>query len=158
MQKSLDHLYDLYGGIRDGSIDTGLLDAIWVECYGSKTLLKHLCLVTIRGNALVVWPHDPGIIASVEKAIQKCGLGLNPQRAATSILVNIPRLYTDQRQKLVKHTKRIAEETKVSMRNIRRRARKAGIPSKEINKLTEEFVGYVDDALGRKEKTIRGER
>ena len=154
MDKSYDHMLALLVAIRDGRVNSNLLDAVYVNCYGDRMLLKHLAFVSIRGQALVIEPYDKDILSNIERALYNADLGLVPQRGATSLLVNIPRLYDDQRQRLVKHAKKITEAAKVSIRNIRRRAIKEGLNKKDVEELTKSYIKKIDHDFAEKKKRL----
>lgn len=156
MQKSYDHLLNLYRGINDGSVDPHLLDGIRVECYENKILLRELCFVSIQGQSLLVRPYDVSIINDIQKAIVKSELGLNPQKASTTLLVPIPRLYQNQREKYIKYAKKLAEEAKISIRNIRRKALK-DLPDqkKKIEEMTKEAIAKIEDLFDLKKTLLR---
>ena len=157
MEKSYQHMVSLYTSVRDGKINNGLLDGIWVECYNSKTLLRHLGLVTTYNQSLLIEPYDTSILVNIETAIRRSDLGLKPQRAKSSILVHIPRLHDDQKKSLIKYAKRIAEDTKISIRNLRRKARKEQVlSSKRIDELTAHYVSLIDQRFNEKKALIQG--
>ena len=126
MDKALNHLKTNLAGIRTGRAAPGLLDSVKVTVYGSQTPLKQLASVGApEPQQLVIRPFDPSVIKDIEKAIVASELGLNPQNDGRIIRINIPPLSTDTRKKLVARIKELAEETRVSIRNVRRDANKA---------------------------------
>ncbi|MFN7628276.1 MAG: ribosome recycling factor, partial [Pirellula sp.] len=126
MDKALSHLKTNLAGIRTGRAAPGLLDSVKVTVYGSQTPLKQLASVGApEPQQLVIRPFDPSVIKDIEKAIVASELGLNPQNDGRIIRINIPPLSTDTRKKLVARIKELAEETRVSIRNVRRDANKA---------------------------------
>ncbi len=126
MDKALNHLKSNLAGIRTGRAAPGLLDSVKVTVYGSQTPLKQLASVGApEPQQLVIRPFDPSVIKDIEKAIVASELGLNPQNDGRIIRINIPPLSTDTRKKLVARIKELAEETRVSIRNVRRDANKA---------------------------------
>jgi ribosome recycling factor len=115
-----------------------LLDSVKVTVYGSQTPLKQLASVGApEPQQLVIRPFDPSVIKDIEKAIVASELGLNPQNDGRIIRINIPPLSTDTRKKLVARIKELAEETRVSIRNVRRDANKA-IETAEKDKVISE--------------------
>ena len=126
MDKALNHLKSNLAGIRTGRAAPGLLDSVKVTVYGSQTPLKQLASVGApEPQQLVIRPFDPSVIKDIEKASVASELGLNPQNEGRIIRINIPPLSTDTRKKLVARIKELAEETRVSIRNVRRDANKA---------------------------------
>ena len=135
-------------GIRTGRATPGLLDSVKVTVYGSQTPLKQLASVGApEPQQLVIRPFDPSTIKDIEKAIIASELGLNPQNDGRIIRINIPPLSTDVRKKLVARIKELSEESRVSIRNVRRDANKA-IDTAEKEKAISE-----DDRDKAKEET-----
>ena len=121
MQKSLDNLVSKFMTIRTGRANPELLDSIKVDYYGSALPIKQLGSVSVSdGNTLVINVFDGGAVQAVEKAVLTSDLGLNPQTEGSTIRLRLPDLTQDRRDELVKYTKKLAEEGKVSLRNIRR--------------------------------------
>jgi ribosome recycling factor len=138
MDKALQHLKSNLAGIRTGRAAPGLLDSVRVTAYGSQSPLKQLASVGApEPQQLVIRPFDTSIIKDIEKAIVASELGLNPQSDGRIIRINIPPLSTDTRKKLVARIKELAEEAKISIRNVRRDANKA-IETAEKDKLISE--------------------
>ncbi len=126
MDKALSHLKTNLAGIRTGRAAPGLLDSVRVTAYGSQAPLKQLASVGApEPQQLVIRPFDVSIIKDIEKAIVASELGLNPQNDGRIIRINIPPLSTDTRKKLVARIKELAEEARISIRNVRRDANKA---------------------------------
>ena len=123
MQKSLDNLVSKFMTIRTGRANPELLDSIKVDYYGSALPIKQLGSVSVSdGNTLVINVFDGGAVQAVEKAVLTSDLGLNPQTEGSTIRLRLPDLTQDRRDELFKYTKKLAEEGKVSLRNIRRDA------------------------------------
>lgn len=126
MEKANSVLKNALTGIRTGRATPGLVDSVRVEAYGSQSPLKQLASIAApEPTQLVIRPYDAGTIKDIEKAIVASDLGLNPQNDGKIIRINIPALSTDVRKKMVSRIKELAEEAKISIRNIRRDANKA---------------------------------
>lgn len=126
MEKANSILKNALTGIRTGRATPGLVDSVRVEAYGSQSPLKQLASIAAPEPAqLVIRPFDVSTIKDIEKAIVGSDLGLNPQNDGKIIRINIPQLSTDVRKKMVARIKELAEESKISIRNIRRDANKA---------------------------------
>tara|TARA_S200000501_G_C20784882_1_gene726716 strand:- start:709 stop:1266 length:558 start_codon:yes stop_codon:yes gene_type:complete len=172
-QKMKNTLYNLstnYQGIRTGRASTGLVDNILVDAYGQKMKLKDLATVSVpeaRTININVW--DSNMIIAIEKAIQSSNLQLNPMTEGQLIRINLPELTSERRIELAKSVKSLAEETKISLRNIRQDAmsllKKANneenIPEDEvknlqdqIQKLTDNYVAKVNENCILKEEDI----
>ncbi|HZR12147.1 MAG TPA: ribosome recycling factor [Acidimicrobiia bacterium] len=170
MRKALDHLRDEFAGVRSGRAVPGLVEKLKVDYYGSEVPLQQLAGFSVpEPRVLVVSPYDKGAIKSIEKAIQASDLGINPSNDGQVIRLTFPPLTEERRKELVKVVKHRAEESRVAVRNIRRQARhdleafeKDGDLSedeldraeKELEKLTHEMVGDIDDLLARKEQEL----
>ena len=138
MEKALGVLKNNLAGIRTGRATPGLLDSVKVTIYGSQTPLKQLASVGApEPQQLVIRPFDTTSIKEIEKAIVASELGLNPQSDGRIIRINIPPLSTDVRKKLVARIKDLSEESRVSIRNVRRDSNKA-VDTAEKEKLISE--------------------
>ncbi|OQX84700.1 ribosome recycling factor [candidate division KSB1 bacterium 4484_87] len=170
MQKSIASFQGELNKIRTGKASATILDGIRVNYYGSVVPLNQAASVSVPEPRLItVQPWDKTMISEIEKAILKSDLGLTPVNDGHIIRLPIPPLTEERRLELVKQTKRMGEEIKVSIRNARRdandalkKAEKAGEISEDdshrgqenIQKLTDEYVKKVDDILKSKEKEI----
>jgi len=121
MDKTVEHFHDEIRGFRTGRASTGLIDNIRVDFYGNKTPLSQMANITVpEARALLVKPFDPSTLKAIEKAILAANLGLNPVIEGNGLRVGVPHLSEEQRLKMVSRLKTLAEETKVSIRNVRR--------------------------------------
>jgi ribosome recycling factor len=170
MEKAVAHLIAEFNHIRTGRATPGLVDGVRVDYYGAPTPLKQLATISVpEARLIVIKPFDPGSIKEIEKAIQKSELGVTPASDGKLVRLNLPPLSEEQRKKLAARCKEMAEAARVSIRNIRRDANKAGDVAaadgaltedegaklkEEIQALTKKHEGGVDDALGRKTKEI----
>ncbi|RUL83421.1 ribosome recycling factor [Tautonia sociabilis] len=173
MEKSVTLLADQLRGIRTGRANTGLVESIRVEYYGSPTPLKQLAnLSTPEPQQILIRPFDTSVIGDIIKAIQTSDLGLTPNSDNKVIRLNVPPLSVEQRKKLVGRVKDLAEEARVSIRNIRRDANKTADAETadkilteddlvrckdEIQALTKKYEGKVNDLAERKEAEIMEE-
>src|SRR4051794_2943905 len=125
MEKSIALLEDQLKGVRTGRASTGLVDSIRVPYYGSPTPLKQLAnLSTPEPQQILIRPFDQSAIGDIIKAIQTSDLGLTPNSDNKVIRLNAPSLSVEQRKKLSSRVKDLAEEARISLRNIRRDANK----------------------------------
>ena len=139
MEKAVEHLKSSLGGIRTGRANPGLVDSLRADVYGSPTPIKQVASVGApEPQQIVIRPYDTGTIKEIEKAIIASDLGLNPQNDGRVIRINIPALSTDVRKKMVSRIKELAEEARVSIRNIRRDANKAADQGEKDKELTED--------------------
>lgn len=170
MQKSIEALKEELRRLRTGRAQTGLLDHITVEYYGSEVPISQTATVTVEdARTLAVTPWEKSMVPAVEKAILNSDLGLTPVSAGTVIRVPLPAMTEERRKELVRVVRHEGENAKVAIRNIRRDAlgsvkdllKEKAITEDddrrahdEIQKLTDRFVGQVDSLLKEKETEI----
>lgn len=170
MSKSIESLRADLAKVRTGRAHTGILDHVQVDYYGSPTQLSQVANLTlIDARTIGVQPFDKKMLAVIEKAIREADLGLNPATQGELIRVPTPALTEERRKEMVKLVKGEAEDTKISIRNIRRDANeglkklvKDKICSEDderrgqedIQKLTDKFVAEVDKLVVEKEKEV----
>jgi len=139
MDKALAVLSHNLAGIRTGRANPGLVDSIRVEVYGSQTPLKQLASIgTPEPQQIVIRPYDVSTIKDIEKAIVASDLGLNPQNDGRMIRLNVPPLSTEVRKKMVARIKELTEDSKISIRNIRRDANKAADTAEKEKAMSED--------------------
>ena len=148
MEKAISVLGDQLSGIRTGRANPGLVDSIKVEVYGSMQPLKQLASVgTPEPQQIVIRPYDAGTIKEIEKAIVAGDLGLNPQNDGRLIRLNVPPLSTEVRKKMVSRIKELAEDSKISIRNIRRDANKAADTAEKAKEISEDDRDKLKEAV-----------
>jgi ribosome recycling factor len=173
MVKSVGHIREEMTHIRTGKATTSLLDGIKVDYYGTPTPLKQIAGINApEPRLLVVMPYDKGSFQAVEKALLASDLGLTPQNDGKVIRLPIPMLTAERREELTKVVRRIAEEGRVAVRNVRRdanehikHAEKEGTLSKDevqklldrIQKETDNHIHEIDQVLKARETEIREE-
>jgi ribosome recycling factor len=170
MEKVISDLQHEMSTVRTGRASINLLDSVRVEAYGSAVPLNQVAQLHVPEPALItVQPWDTSMINAIEKAIRSADLGLNPGNDGKLVRVPIPPLTEERRRDLAKRLSHIAEERRVSLRNIRRDANehlkkmmKDKVISEDqerqsldaIQKLTDSYIGKVDQASKAKEKEI----
>lgn len=170
MGKSLEAFQQELASIRTGRASVGLLDGIEVDAYGTKMKLNQVGTVAApEARLLMVTPWDKTQIPAIERAILASPLELTPSNDGNVIRIPIPQLTEERRKDLVKLTGKLAEEARVAVRNIRRhlvdevkKQQKDGdIPEDDAHKLTaqiqeitDEYTGKIDEALQSKEEEI----
>lgn len=148
MEKAVDILKKSLSGIRTGRANPGLVDSLRVDVYGSPTPIKQIASVGApEPTQIVIRPYDPSTIKDIEKAIIAGDLGLNPSNDGRVVRINIPPLSTEVRKKLVSRIKELAEESRVSIRNIRRDANKAADTAEKDKSLSEDERDSVKDEV-----------
>ena len=170
MQKSVDAVRNEVVRIRTGKATTVLVDGLKVECYGSKVPLKQIANIGVpEARLLLIQPWDKNLLPDIEKAIFQSDLGLTPNNDGKVIRLPIPPLTEERRKELVKLIKKLGEEGKIAMRNVRRecndeikKGEKAGNFSKDdsqrgmkdIQETTDKYIEMIDMVIAEKEKEI----
>jgi len=170
MEKCVEFLKEEFSGVRTGKASPALVENIEVSYYGAMTRLKEMSNIsTPETRLIVISSYDPSVLPQIEKAILEANIGVTPLNDGKVIRVPIPELDEKRRQDLVKVTKRMAEETRVSIRNVRREAndiaKKAEKDSditeddlemilKDVQKMTDSSIEKVETALKLKEEDI----
>jgi len=156
--------------IRTGRASLSLLDGIKVKAYGAQMLMDQVGTMTIpENNMIAIKPWDPQVLPAIEKAILASGLGLTPQSDGNVVRLIIPALTGERRKELVKQIKKIGEEYKVAVRNVRRDSNEALKKLKkdkelseddlfrlqeEAQKVTDGFISQIDEIAAGKEKEV----
>lgn len=170
MQKSIDAIKREFASIRTGKASTSLVEGIKVDYYGSITPLSQVASISIPDpKLLVIQPWEKKLIPEIAKAIQKSDLGLNPLTDANVVRLPIPPLTEERRKDLAKLVKKISEEGKIAVRNIRREANdrfKKAEKEKEISEddsrkaqeriqeITDDFIQAIEELVKKKEEEI----
>ena len=170
MDKAVQALKEEFASLRTGRASANLLDQVNVDAYGSQMPLNQVGSISVpepRSISVSVW--DKGLVVSVEKAIRNAGLGLNPVVEGQNLRIPIPPLTEERRRELAKVAGKYAEQQKIAIRNVRRdamddlkKAEKDNVITQdehrrmdvEVQKLTDEAVKRVDEALKTKEQEI----
>lgn len=167
MHKAVVHLQDEFGAIRTGRAVPALVEKLKVDAYGSEMPLVQLAGITApEARVLMISPYDKGTLKSIEKAIQASDLGVNPSNDGAVIRITFPELTGERRKDLVKVVKKLAEEARVAVRNVRRHIRQelerdsdiseddVARIEKELEKLTHDVIAEIDTLLAHKEKEL----
>jgi ribosome recycling factor len=170
MDKSVEAFRSEIAKIRTGKATTALLDGIKVDYYGTPTPLKQVGNLSVLDvHTLAITPWDKALVPIIDKAILSADLGLNPISDGTNIKIPIPPLTEERRKEMVKMVKKVGEEAKVAIRNIRRDANEhlkkqekdkkitedqLKEDEKETQKLTDEHISNIDEIIKHKEKEI----
>jgi ribosome recycling factor len=170
MSKSVEFLHQEFMGLRTGKASPSLVENISVEYYGTTTRIKELAgIATPEARLIVINPYDPSSLPAIEKAIIAANIGITPMNDGRVIRVPIPELSEERRMELIKVAKRMAEDQRVAIRNVRREAndlikevqkqskisedeRDGGLD--EIQKLTDQHIKKIDDMLSTKEHDV----
>ncbi|MBR6136737.1 MAG: ribosome recycling factor [Bacilli bacterium] len=166
MDKTIENLGKRFATVRAGRANPSSLDGIMVEYYGAMTPLKQLATISVpEARQLLIKPFDKSCLSAIEKAILASNLGYNPGNDGETIRIVIPELTEERRRELAKQVKAIAEDAKVSIRNIRHEGleevEKAELPEdeekgmeKDIQDLVNEYNKKIEDSLKEKEQEL----
>ena len=170
MQKSFDSLLHQYSKVRTGRASASILDDIRINYYGEPTPVKQLCNISIpEPRTIVVQPWDKTTLADIEKAILGANIGITPENDGNVIRLPFQPLTEDKRKDIVKNLKKLGEDARVAIRNIRRDANESAKKMKkdseiseddekkllkEVQDITDEWIKKIDEVEKAKEKEI----
>lgn len=170
MDKAVTVAKEDFSNIRTGRVTPSIFSKITAEYYGTQTPLNQLASFHVpEPRMIVIQPYDKGSLAMIERAIRNSDLGVNPSNDGTLIRVIFPELTEERRREYVKTARSKAEDSKVSIRNIRRHAKdaldkmvknsevgedEARRAEQELQKLTDTYVGQIDELLKNKEAEL----
>ncbi len=170
MEKTVSSISQQLARLRTGKATPALVEGIKVDYYGTLTPINQIASIsTPEPRLLVIHPWDKAAVPAVEKAIQSSDLGLNPNSDGTVIRIPIPPLNEERRKELVKVAKKIAEDGKIAIRNIRReiidtirtQQKNGELPEDDshrlqerVQEITEKFTQKIDELLRAKEEEI----
>lgn len=170
MNTTIEALKKEFSGVRTGRASLALVDGIMVDYYGTPTPLKQIATLSVpEARLIVIQPWDNSLVPKIEKAIQKSDLGLSPTNDGRLIRISIPALTEERRKQLVKVVKKMGEENKIAIRNIRRDVNETlkelekekeitedelHKGQEEVQKITNKYIAKVDELINQKEKEI----
>lgn len=170
MDKAVSHSREEFATIRSGRANPSLVERLTVEAYGVEMRLVEMASISVpEARQLLITPHDPSNLESVERAIRTSDLGLSPSNDGRTLRLSFPPLTEERRKDLVRLVKKMAEDGRISIRNIRRDARKElesaekdnqlssdelNRAEKELDRLTQSSEATVDGALATKEEEL----
>lgn len=170
MEKAINQLKREFGSIRSGRANPMILDKVIVDYYGAPTQLRQMSQVTVQdGTTLVISPYDKTAMKDIEKAIIKAEIGVTPNSDGIVIRLAFPPLTEERRREITKDVRKIGEEAKVAIRNIRRDMvddlkkleKTENLPEdvvkdnqEEIQKLTDKYVRIIEQTVDGKEKEV----
>ncbi|MFH1022817.1 MAG: ribosome recycling factor [Planctomycetota bacterium] len=169
MDKGVNFLHEEFRKIRTGQASPALVEGIKVDYYGTPTPLRQIAQIAIPGPTLItIKPYDMAALGEIEKAILKSDLGITPSNDGKIIRLSLPPLSQERRKQLAGRIKEMAEQAKVSIRNVRKEAMKQldkaedeGVPEddadrarEDIQKLVKDYETKAEDVLAKKSKEI----
>lgn len=172
MTSTLEHVRHELSGVRTGRASVTILDSVHVEAYGTKMPLNQVAGLSVPEPTLIVaQPFDPSLLGVIEKAIRASDLGLNPANDGKVVRIPLPALTEERRKELSKHVHKLSEEGRNQVRQSRREANdrlkkflkdhaiseddeKKGLD--EVQKLTDGFIGKIDELQKKKDAELLG--
>lgn len=170
MKKAIEHLEEEYSTIRAGRANPAILNKVQVEYYGALTPINQVGSISVpEARQILITPWDRTVLSAIEKAINKAEIGVNPINDGSCIRLNFPELNEERRKELVKEVKKLAENGKVAVRNVRRdgmemvkaEQKNGDITEDElksleekIQKMTDNYVEKIDIVSENKEKEV----
>jgi ribosome recycling factor len=170
MTKTIEHLQQELAKVRTGRASAAILDTVRVDYYGSPMPLNQVASTAVPDpRTIIVQPFEKAMLTPIEKAIREADLGLNPSNDGNIVRVPIPMLTEERRKDIVKTCKKVAEDSRVAVRNIRRDnnevlkkiekdehlsedERKRG--EQDIQKITDRAIKQIDEMVEKKEKEL----
>lgn len=170
MEKAIDVARNDFGDIRSGRANAGMFEKIMVEYYGAMTPLQQLASITVpEARTVMIQPFDRSSMDSVEKALRESDLGVNPSNDGVMIRVVLPTLTEERRREYVRLARSKAEDARVSVRSVRRKAKEdldklskdgevgedaAKRGQEELDQMTKKSTDTIDSMLASKEKEL----
>ena len=157
MEKAVEHLTASLSGIRTGRANPGLVDTIKVDYYGTPTPLKQIANISVpEPQQIMIRPFDTSSLNGIAKAIQSSDLGLAPNNDGRVVRLNIPPLSGERRKQLAGRIRELAEEARISIRNIRRDANKQADQAQKGREMTEDDRDQAKDKVQDLTKKYEG--
>ena len=170
MERAIEFAKEEFAAIRTGRATPGMFSRIVIDYYGAPTPLPNMASIAVpEPRMVIIKPHDPSQMKAMEKAIRDSDLGVNPNNEGTQIRIIVPQMTEERRRDMIKVARHKGEESKVAIRNVRRKAKEeldrivkdgeAGEDDgrraeKELDDLTHRFVAHVDELLKHKEAEL----
>ncbi|WP_010119005.1 ribosome recycling factor [Corynebacterium nuruki] len=170
MSRSVEHVREDLTTIRTGRANPAMFNGVFAEYYGVRTPITQMATISVpEPRMLIIRPYEMSVLGEIENAIRNSDLGLNPTDDGQVLRVTVPQLTEERRKEMVKVAKSKGEDAKIAIRNIRRKGMDAlqkiqkdgdagedevKAAEKELDKVTQTYVGQVDDVVGAKEKEL----
>jgi ribosome recycling factor len=170
MTKCIEHLTHELSGLRTGKASPSLVDGVQVEYYGAMTRLRDIAGISVpEPRLIVINAYDPSALPAIDKAILAANIGVTPINDGRVIRIPIPELSEERRKDLIKVGKRMSEDARIAIRNVRRDSNEIikglqknskiteddrDAATEEIQKLTDAHISKVDAMIASKEKDI----
>ncbi|MEV0126977.1 ribosome recycling factor [Dactylosporangium sp. NPDC050688] len=170
MERAIEHAKEEFAVIRTGRATPAMFGKVMVDYYGTPTPLPQMSSIAIpEPRMAIIKPYDASVIGAMERAIRDSDLGVNPNNEGTQIRINLPQMTEERRREMIKIARHKAEDARVAVRNVRRKAKEeldrivkdgeAGEDDgrrgeKELDDLTHRFVAQIDELLKHKESEL----
>jgi ribosome recycling factor len=170
MERAVEHAKEEFGAIRTGRANASMFSKIVIDYYGAPTPLPQMASIGIPEPRMVlIKPYDMSQLAAMERAIRDSDLGVNPNNEGSQLRINLPQMTEERRREMIKVAKHKAEEGRVAIRNVRRKAKEeldrivkdgeAGEDEvrraeKELDDVTHRYVAHVDELSKHKEAEL----
>lgn len=170
MERAITHAREEFGTIRTGRASAAIFARIMVDYYGTPTPLPQLASIgTPEPRMAIIKPYDPSQIAAMEKAIRDSDLGVNPSNEGTQLRIVLPQMTEERRREMIKLARHKAEEAKIAIRNVRRKAKEeldrivkdgesgedeGRRAERELDEITHRHVTHIDEILKSKEAEL----
>ncbi|MDG6104472.1 ribosome recycling factor [Dactylosporangium aurantiacum] len=170
MERAIEHAKEEFAVIRTGRATPAMFGKVMVDYYGTPTPLPQMSSIAIpEPRMAIIKPYDASVIGAMERAIRDSDLGVNPNNEGTQIRINLPQMTEERRREMIKIARQKAEDARVAVRNVRRKAKEeldrivkdgeAGEDDgrrgeKELDDLTHRFVAQIDELLKHKESEL----
>lgn len=158
MEKTIDNFEDSIKGIRLGTVTPSFIDTFKVSYYGQLTPIKHLAATSSDKGLVLVKPHDPNLLGTIQKTLKEAGLNAYVF-SKQAVAVSVPPFCGEEREKIKARVKKLGEEAKIAIRNIRQNYRKSEKAAtkdiqqqneKEIQELTDIHIDLIDEIVKSK--------
>ena len=170
MERAIEHAKEEFAVIRTGRATPAMFGKVMVDYYGTPTPLPQMSSIAVpEPRMAIIKPYDASVIGAMERAIRDSDLGVNPNNEGTQIRINLPQMTEERRREMIKIARHKAEDARVAVRNVRRKAKEeldrivkdgeAGEDDgrrgeKELDDLTHRFVAQIDELLKHKESEL----
>jgi ribosome recycling factor len=170
MERAIEFAKDEFAAIRTGRATPAMFSRMIIDYYGAPTPLTQMASIAIpEPRMVIIKPHDPSQIKAMEKVIRDSDLGVNPNNEGNQLRLSLPQMTEERRREMIKVARHKGEDSKVAIRNVRRKAKEeldrivkdgeAGEDDgrraeKELDDLTHKFVAHVDELLKHKEAEL----
>ncbi len=156
MKKSVDAFYEQVKGLRYGTVTPSLVDTVKVKVYGQQTPIRHLAATSKIDSGVSVVPYDSSLVGQVSNALKSAGFNAYTF-SKTTVMVSVPPPSGEEKERVKKRIRELGEDAKVSIRNIRKKAKKEigeSLSLTTLQAITDEYIGEIDELVKHKSESI----